>query len=221
MKEYRILIDGETVGYYFKYDKDYAFSSYFSYVKKHKKDIKEKGLDKDIDSKEPIEQIEKMIVPENRVGEQKQDVFKDGIFTVIRIPRQTDERYVVYRASAEKGEEGYSKTKHVVPHYEGPDTPEGMNEWASWYIFYKMDDGTYEAELDEAWFWGGSHNDGGTINAPVPEEWFNLPYDEFLENVLTLAHAAHYGFTVEGLKKKKGLKEFFGFEEDKNEKDGR
>ncbi|MCR4563672.1 MAG: hypothetical protein K5755_03450 [Clostridiales bacterium] len=219
MKEYIIQADDETVGYYYKYDKDFIFRSYFSDVKNHKKEIAEKKLDKDIDSKKPIEHIEKMIVPENRVGVQKQDVFKDGGFTVIRIPQQTDERYVVYRASAEKGEDGYSKTKFVVPHNEGPGTPEGMNEWASWYIFYKMDDGTYEAELDEAWFWGGGHNDGGTINAPIPEEWFGLSYDEFLENVITLAHAGHYGFTSDILKKKKGLKEFFGFEGDNSEKD--
>ena len=47
-----------------------------------------------------------------------------------------------------------------------------MNEWAQHYCFVKMDDGTYQAELDEAWWWGGGHNDGGTIRTPVPEEWF-------------------------------------------------
>ena len=73
-----------------------------------------------------------------------------------------------------------------------------------------MDDGTYEAELDEAWWWGGGHNDGGTIRTPIPEEWFELTYDEFLKRVVTLSAAAHYGFTPEILKKRKGLKEFFG-----------
>ena len=74
-----------------------------------------------------------------------------------------------------------------------------------------MDDGTYEAELDEAWWWGGGHNDGGTIRNEIPEAWFDLPYDEFLENVVTLSAAAHYGFAAEDLKEKRGLREFFGF----------
>ena len=86
-----------------------------------------------------------------------------------------------------------------------------MREWASWYCFNKMDDGTYEAELDEAWWWGGGHNDGGTIRTPIPEEWHKLPYDEFLEKVIYLSSAAHYKFTIEDLKEKKGLKKFFGY----------
>ena len=45
------------------------------------------------------------------------------------------------------------------------------------------------------------------------KEWFALSYDEFLEHVITLAAAKHYGFTVDDLKKKKGLKDFFGYKE--------
>ena len=36
---------------------------------------------------------------------------------------------------------------------------------------------------------------GGTIDVDIPKEWFSLSYDEFLERVITLASAAHYGFT--------------------------
>ena len=36
------------------------------------------------------------------------------------------------------------------------------------------------------------------------EEWA-------LERIITLAAATHYGFTVDDLKEKRGLKEFFGF----------
>ena len=49
------------------------------------------------------------------------------------------------------------------------------------------------------------------------EEWaswycFNKKDDgTFLERVITLASAAHYGFTIDDLKEKEGLKEFFGF----------
>ncbi len=58
----------------------------------------------------------------------------------------------------------------------------------------------------------GGHNDGGTIHTDIPEEWCELSYDKFLENVVTLSAAAHYGFTPDELKEKQGLKEFFGFE---------
>ena len=88
-----------------------------------------------------------------------------------------------------------------------------MREWCSWYAFNKMDDGTYEAELDEAWWWGGGHNDGGTIRREIPEEWFELPYEEFLDNVVGLAAGWHYGFTAEILLERKGLREFFGYEQ--------
>jgi DNA-binding HxlR family transcriptional regulator len=34
----------------------------------------------------------------------------------------------------------------------------------------------------------------------MPKEWFGLSYDEFLERVITLASAKHYGFTPDDLK---------------------
>ena len=87
-----------------------------------------------------------------------------------------------------------------------------MEEWASWYCFNKKEDGSYEAELDEAWD-EGSHYGGGTIDVDIPKDWFALSYDDFLEHVITLAGAKHYGFTVDDLKEKTGLKQFFGFKE--------
>ena len=43
------------------------------------------------------------------------------------------------------------------------------------------------------------------------EEGYSEPYDDFLNRVITLSTALHYGFTVDDLKEKVGLKEFFGF----------
>ena len=71
-----------------------------------------------------------------------------------------------------------------------------------------------EGQVGTAWGWGGGHNDGGTIHREIPEEWFELPYEEFLERTVTLAAAAHYGFTAEMLLEKKGLREFFGYGND-------
>ena len=118
---------------------------------------------------------------------------------------------MVYRRDAKKGEATYSPKSHSAPHFEGHYV-EGMEEWASWYCFNKKEDGTYEAELDEAWD-EGSHYGGGTIDVDIPKEWFALSYDEFLERVITLAGAKHYGFTVDDLKEKTGLKQFFGFKD--------
>ena len=126
------------------------------------------------------------------------------------------EKFIIYRRDAKKGDATYSPKSHSAPHFEGHYV-EGMEEWASWYCFNKkVDDGddqssgTYEAELDEAWD-EGSHYGGGTIDVDIPKEWFALSYDDFLEQVITLAAAKHYGFTVNDLKEKEGLKEFFGF----------
>ena len=128
------------------------------------------------------------------------------------------EKFMIYRRDAKKGEATYSPKSHSAPHFVGHYV-EGMEEWASWYCFNKTEDdgedqssGTYEAELDEAWD-EGSHYGGGTIDVDIPKEWFALSYHEFLEHVITLAGAKHYGFTVDDLKEKEGLKEFFGFKE--------
>ena len=118
---------------------------------------------------------------------------------------------MIYRRDAKKGEATYSPKSHSAPHFVGH-YGEGMEEWASWYCFNKKEDGSYEAELDEAWD-EGSHYGGGTIDVDIPKEWFALSYDDFLEHVITLAAATHYGFTVDDLKDKEGLKEFFGFKE--------
>ena len=118
-------------------------------------------------------------------------------------------KFMIYHRYAKKGEDTYSPKSHSAPHYEGRYI-EGMEEWASWYCFNKKEDGTYEAELDEAWN-EGSHNGGGTIHVDIPMEWFDLSYEDFLERIVTLASAAHYGFTSDDLKGRKGLKEFFGF----------
>ena len=169
------------------------------------------GLDQTHEDTPPLEALTGLIKDEKRVPGRKRIIYQNGALSLERKPESTNEHFSVYRRNAEKGEPDYSPLPHDAPHYEGPHTPEGMREWASHYRFNKMDDGTYEAELDEAWWWGGGHNDGGTIHTEIPEEWFKLPYDDFLSNVVTLAAAAHYGFTTGILKEKTGLKEFFGY----------
>lgn len=175
-------------------------------------ELKELDLAKKREGDKAFRPFTELICDENRVPGRRRIFYRSGPVLLERESRKTGERYSVYRRNAEKDEPDYSPLPHDAPHREGPKTPEGMREWVSWYAFNKMDDGTYEAELDEAWCWGGGHNDGGTIHREIPEEWFALPYEEFLENVVTLAAAAHYGFTLEMLLGKPGLREFFGYE---------
>lgn len=211
--EYKITCNDIYVGYYYKYEDNTShYTVYDSNKLETIKDlVEQKGLLNNIEAKKPIKAIESMIKESNRVEGKRRPIYADGPFIVERIPQETSERFLVYRCDATKGQPGYSPKNHSAPHYEGEKTPEGMREWTTWYAFVKMDDGTFEAALDESWWWGGGHNDGGTIHTDIPEEWLELPYDEFLENVVTLSAASHYGFTPDELKEKEGLKEFFGF----------
>ena len=153
--------------------------------------------------------LKKMLVDTNRLPGTRKQIWQSGPFKMERIPDDI-EKFWIYRRDAKKGEDTYSPKPHSAPHCEAGRYIEGMEEWASWYCFNKKDDGMFEAELDEAWD-GGSHYDGGTIRVEIPEEWLELPYDVFLQHVVTLAAASHYGFTPDDLKEKEGLKYFFGF----------
>ena len=188
---YNVYYKDHCIAGYFVYengDANYSTSD-FPFIGLEKEDIPQ-VFKRSTEKKGAVPFIAEIMTEENRVKDMKRPVYQSGNMTVKRVPQETGEKFIVYKRSAKKGEEGYSAKDHSAPHYEGPKTPEGMKEWASWYCFNKMDDGTYEAELDEAWWWGGGHNDGGTIHTEIPEEWFDLSYDEFLENVVTLAAAA-------------------------------
>ena len=210
--DYSIYYKDSCIGSYYIYDngKRNYYTSNYSFIGLENEPIP-KQYKKEILDADSIPFLDNKIVDKNRVKGLKRPIYKYGKFTIKRAPQETDEKFYIYRRGANKGEVGYSDKDYSAPHYEGPHTPEGMKEWASWYCFNKLDDGTYEAELDEAWWWGGGHNDGGTIHTDIPEEWFELSYDEFLERVITLSAAAHYGFTVEELKAKEGLQQFFGY----------
>ncbi|MBQ1521956.1 MAG: hypothetical protein IIZ74_04275 [Erysipelotrichaceae bacterium] len=211
--EYEVIYGDKTVGYYYVYSDDsVSYSTAWGSPWDLEEQLKALKLDKEKKRKKPLKQFSDIICDQYRIPGTRKRIYQKDMIRLERYSRETDERYYVYKRSAEEGDPEYSPLHHDAPHNEGPHTPEGMREWASWYAFVKMDDGNYQAELDEAWWWGGGHNDGGTIRREIPEEWFDLPYEEFLENVVTLAAAAHYGFTAEMLKEKKGLKEFFGFE---------
>ncbi len=210
---YEVFYDGKTIGYYHIFDDGTVmYRVALGSPQDMEQELKELGLDKEQEREQPIRIFAEMINDKNRVGGRKRVIYQAGLLKLERKPKETNERFSVYRRSAEEGEPDYSPFPHDAPHYEGSKSTEGMREWASWYAFNKLDDGTYEAELDEAWCWGGGYNEGGTIHREIPEEWFELSYEDFLCHVVTLSAASHYGFTAEMLKEKEGLREFFEFE---------
>ena len=212
LDNYEVKYNGKTVGYFYVYnDKTASYHTAWGSPWEIEAELKALHLDKEMEGKKAIHLFDHMTKDENRISGTRHIIYQEGPLRLEREPQETDERYSVYRHAAEKGDPDYSSKLHDAPHWEGEHTPKGMREWASWYAFVKMDDGSYEAELDESWWWGGGHNDGGTIRTLIPEEWFELPYDEFLENVVGLSAASHYGFTAGMLKRKKGLKKFFGY----------
>ena len=214
LDQYEVRYGERTVGYYYRYEDGTAsYSTAWGSPWDIAEELHALGLDAECRDRAANALFAGVIDDANRVPGRKRIIYVAGPVTLERAPQETGERFSVYRRSADKGEADYSPLPHDAPHHEGPGTPGGMREWCSWYCFNKMDDGTYEAELDEAWWWGGGHNDGGTIRREIPEEWQELPYEEFLENVLGLAAARHYGFTTEQLLARKGLKEFFGYGE--------
>ena len=142
-----------------------------------------------------------------RISGRKGTVYSSGQLTVERCPKTTGCIYSVYRRSARRNAPDYSEFSHEALTHGGSAVSRVER-----YGFIKMDDGTFSVCLEESWYQGGSHNDGGTVSEPIPEEWFNLQYDGFLENLVTLASASRYGFSADVLKNRKGMKEFFGFE---------
>lgn len=196
-EEYRIFYDNQKLGAYYVYtDGKTSLSSFETpegYTRQRFKTM-----------------LAKMLTDAHRLSGTRKHVWQSGLVKMERVPKDV-EKYWIYRRGASKGEPTYSPKSHSAPHYEGRYV-EGMEEWASWYCFNKKDDGMYEAELDEAWN-EGSHNGGGTIRVEIPEEWLGLSYDEFLERVVTLSSASHFGFTPEDLKEKEGLRAFFGFDD--------
>ena len=211
---YLVYYKGKKIGYYFNHDDGTVMYRSYETPCEYEEPLHTLGLDKTYVDITEIPFFTALLSEEHRVKGKRQLIWQDGDVTARRKPKETDEAFSVYRRSAHEGDPDYSPLPHDAPHYEGAKTPEGMREWASWYQFRKMDDGTFQAELDEAWWWGGGHNDGGTIRVEIPEEWMKLPYEEFLGQVVMLAAAAHYGFTAEMLLQKKGLREFFGFSAD-------
>ena len=209
---YHIEYKGEKAGSYSIFEDGGALLELFiTDDERYKEELAALGFTQKNETQEkPRGFFFEMINEKNRVKERRRPIYISGDFRLERVPIKVEKEFLVYKRDAKKGSSAYSPLPHDAPHYEGSKTPDGMREWANFYKFELLDDGTYRAALDEAWD-GGSYYSGGTINTDIPEEAFELSYDEFLAGVVKLAAAEHYGFTAEQLFQKKGLKEFFGY----------
>ena len=212
-EEYKIYYEDVHVGAYYVYEdgsSEYRAFHGWSRLEPIQAELKALGLAVNHTRKTHYPRFRAILNKGERAPGTRKLILRDGPISMERVPKDAD-RFSVYRRSANKGDADYSPKSHSAPHREGDKEIEGMEEWASWYAFNKKDDGTFEAELDEAWN-EGSHNGGGTIRVEVPEAWLDLPWEDFTERLVTLAAAAHYGFTPEDLREKAGLKAFFGYE---------
>lgn len=219
-EEYIPAYRNEPFGVYYIFDNGDVLYEAYHHIPDHFRDeLKCQGLTKTIERGGPIPFFEDLMKESNRVKGRKRVIYESGLFRMMRIPKETGERFLIYRRRAQKGEKGYSPKDYTAPLREGTGGPDDQEKWVSWYEFVRMDDGTFEAQLDEAWYGGYGHNDGGTIRSEIPEEWSELTYDEFLDRVIELAGASGFGFTAEDLKEKKGLRKFFGFEDENEKKD--
>ena len=116
----------------------------------------------------------------------------------------SEELFRIYSTQAMPGESGYMQRGFSRPQ------ADGIDSHVISYAFRRI--GTeYQAELEEAYNWGGGHDMGGTIRSDIPQEWFSLSYNSFLEKVVSLSYASRYGFTADDLKQFDGLREFFGY----------
>lgn len=210
MEQFSVYYDDRCIASYYCEPEENSYEYYVGWPSVYKNTVPAEYL-KEKKLKKPYKLMESIMKEENRLPNTRKIVYVSGPVKIVRVPKNID-RFIVYRMNAQKGECGYSEKKYSALHYEGENTPKGMKEWASFYQFVKRDDGTFEVELEENWWWGGGHNDGGTIHCEVPEEYLDMSYDEFLQNVVTVGKAANYGFTADDLRGCSGLKEFFGFE---------
>ncbi len=211
-EEYKVCYQNVHVGQYYVYEdgsSEYRAFHGWPRLEPIREELKALGLTADHTGKTRLPRFRAILDKGERAPGTRKVIRRDGPLSLERVPRDA-EKFWVYRRSAGKGEPEYSPKSHSVPHREGSRVVEGMEEWASWYAFVKKDDGTFEAELDEAWPEGG-HYGGGTIRVEVPEEWLDLGWEELTERLVTLAAAGHYGFTPEDLRERRGLREFFGF----------
>ena len=209
---YKICYEDVHVGEYYVYDdgsSEYRAFDGWLRLEPIREELKALGLAVNHTRKTEFPRFRAILNHGERAPGTRKVIWRDGPLSMERVPGDA-ERFMVYRCSAKKGAADYSPKPHSVPHREGSRVVEGMEEWNSRYAFNKKEDGMFEAELDEAWN-EGSHYGGGTIRVEVPEQWLDLRWEELTERLVTLASAAHYGFTAEDLMARKGLKAFFGF----------
>jgi hypothetical protein len=205
---YKVTYHDQIIGFYCIWDdRTVSFTNYSGVSADIAEDVEKLGLFRRISNRKSIGLFSQIMIPENRISGRKRIVYNSEHLMVERCPKATGCIYTVYRRRASRNAPDYSELSHEVSINGGSVTAR-----AERYAFIKLDDGTFSASLEESWYRGGSHNDGGTVSEQIPEAWFNYQYDDFLEKIVTLSTASRYGFRTALLKNRNGLKVFFGFE---------
>ena len=120
---YIVKYNEKNIGnYYINDDNSVFFSLDWGSPWDIEEELKVLGLHKEYKGKKPPAIFPEIINDENRVPGRKRIIYHKGLLTLERQPKETGERFSVYRRSANKGAADYSPLPHDAPHYEGEKT---------------------------------------------------------------------------------------------------
>lgn len=221
MKKEKILLD-EIYYVYYKNQKiaqliinatDKTYTYQISYKLNEKSIYSEipDELKENYKGKENIKILEE-IIEERTFGKHTYRYEKENIcLQKMYWHNQPEKELIIYNFNASKSSKAYSEKRHDYKSLDNDketDRREGF--FALSYRFVKYNDGIYQSWLDEA-FPEGSHYGGGIVKEVIPDQWFDLPYEEFLQKVYELNYVKEYNFSLNDLKNRDDLKDFFGY----------
>ncbi len=88
-----------------------------------------------------------------------------------------------------------------------------MQDRLEHYDFRRHANGSYSIDLQIGWPGGWSHYDGANMTRDIPQEWFALPWDEFMDRFEESFCSPAFYYTRGELEAVPGLKKFLGYEE--------
>ena len=117
IEEFNVYYRKSCIGIYYVFENgetEYSTSN-FAFIGLEKEDIPDK-FKRTVRAKGPVGFLQQYMTEENRVKGTRKKKYLAGDFSIVRLPKETGEKYWVYRRSAEKGEAGYSEKNHSAPH---------------------------------------------------------------------------------------------------------
>ena len=127
---YVIYYKDAAVAHFHTYeDGTYAYGPNLGLSEETHEELKALGLGEARKGRRPPKALSALMAKKQRVPERKRVIYQDGPLKMERKPASIPAgSFSVYDRRARKGAPDYSELPHDAPHYEGPNTPEGMRE---------------------------------------------------------------------------------------------